>query len=73
MQEFVGLDKDCVQGVVRLNPFSKTCHEDLLSSSILMLKNGSLFLIWKQVTILEWPSLTYKSLEGWMVGIKDCR
>jgi hypothetical protein len=44
--EFVGEDKNCVQGIARLK--SSEPEEDLFSSPILLLKNGSLFLIWKQ-------------------------
>ena len=50
LKEFVGHDKDCVQGVVKLRPSNHQAanSEDLFASPILLLKNGSLFLIWKQ-------------------------
>lgn len=48
LQEFIGLDKNCVQGVVRLRTSNQATSEQLFRSPILLLKNGALFLIWKQ-------------------------
>jgi hypothetical protein len=48
LEDFVGQDKHCVQGIARIRPTEQNSVEDLFSSPILLLKNGSLYLIWKQ-------------------------
>ncbi|KAJ3373523.1 hypothetical protein HDU91_006466 [Kappamyces sp. JEL0680] len=48
LQEFVGDDKDCVQGIARLRSPDQSSVEDLFGCPILLLKNGALYLIWKQ-------------------------
>lgn len=69
LQEFVGHDKDCVQGIARLRPQTDDLVEDLFVSPILLLKNGSLYLIWKDGSWLA-TKLAEKVEHFWISATK---
>lgn len=70
LQEFVGRDRECVQGIARLRPSLQNSIDDLFQSPILLLKNGFLYLIWKQESGWLATNLAEKVEHFWIAGSK---
>jgi RAB6A-GEF complex partner protein 1 len=70
LAEFVGEDRDCVQGIARLRPSGQSSVEDLFQSPVLLLKNGFLYLIWKQESGWVATNLAEKVEHFWIAGSK---